>query len=95
MNEEEELKVKGVGNYGSRYHCSFDGRCFCIPSEEMGDLEWRLRYQPSAVSRSDQLVLAGLISSYRALTSYSQKDRNYVFGKIKKAVELKRKLNDD
>ena len=85
----DNIKVKGVGDYGSNYHCSFSEMCFAIPSKEMGELEWRLRYSQEFISGNDMLVLASLISSYRALTYKTQKKRNHIFENIKKALAIK------
>jgi len=47
-------------------NASFDGMCWPVLTQELNDLEWRLRYAANGKD-SDRLSAAGVISAYRAL----------------------------
>ncbi len=47
-------------------NASFDGMCWPVVTQELNDLEWRLRYAANGKD-SDRLTAAGVISAYRAL----------------------------
>jgi len=38
--------------------------------DRAGDIEWRLRYAPDAMTREDQLVAASVLAAYRCLVAH-------------------------
>jgi len=62
----------------------FDGMCWPTPNAATSELEWKLRY--STVTREEQLIIASVIQSYKALVFSTQKKRNYVCSVLKEAA---------
>lgn len=60
----------------SRYRHLSDGTAFPI---DVGELEWKLRYHPETLEKSDYLVLADVVASYEYLIKETtQKRRNFI-----------------
>ena len=62
---------------------SFDGRCWPKPSERISDIQWRMRYSNSELSREDMLIAASVLSAYAYLINTDDGDRNYVAAKLR------------
>lgn len=54
------------------------------PCEEMGDLEWRLRFSRDETSKSDRMLAASIISAYRQMIVDTQQKRNMIAKELKK-----------
>lgn len=51
---------------GSRLHCVLDDETvWAMPNNEMGELEWRLRY--GTPTRTDHLLAASVLGCYRQM----------------------------
>lgn len=68
-----------------KYYKHFNGMCWPIPSEDMGDLEWKLRY--SAITEGEKMVVASVLSAYRELINLPQKKRNEIIKELIKENE--------
>lgn len=53
------------------------------------EIQWKLRYQPETLTKSEQLIAASIITAYFSLIYKSQKNRNYVAGVLKKIERIK------
>lgn len=69
----------------SNYYKHFNGMCWPIPSEDMGGLEWRLRY--SSITEGEKMVVASVLSAYRELINLPQKKRNEIIKELRKENE--------
>lgn len=69
----------------SNYYKHFNGMCWPIPSEDMGELEWRLRY--SSITEGEKMVVASVLSAYRELINLPQKKRNEIIKELRKENE--------
>ena len=65
----------------------FDEMSWPFPQCEQDGLQWRLRYAPETITRSDKLTIASIMCAYSALIFKTQKDRNYICNKIKQAMD--------
>lgn len=64
----------------------FDEMTWHLPQCGEDGLQWRLRYAPATITRSDMLTLAESLCSYHALIFKTQKDRNYICKKLQEAM---------
>lgn len=84
------MKVIASGAYAS-----FDEMCWPVPGERAGEVEWRLRYTPEALSRADQLLAASIISSYRQMVGDPETKRNAVIRQLRLAQQERAHLQHD
>lgn len=63
------------------YYKHFNGMCWPVASEEMGELEWRLRY--SSITEGEKMVVASVMSAYRELLSLPQNKRNEIIKELR------------
>ena len=64
-----------------------DGTVWSTPCDHPdGGLEWRLRYAPASITRTEQLLAAGIIKSYRELLAVPERRRRYVVSQIRAAM---------
>lgn len=62
----------------------FDGMTWPLPNEEMGNLEWRLRYNPPAsMMQRDLLAAAGIISAYMQMVHDPESVRRVVVRELR------------
>ena len=66
-----------------RSYVHFDGMAWPDP-RFAADVNWRLRYSPQSITRSDQLVLASIADAYTTIISMTQRERNSRAARIKK-----------
>ena len=64
---------------------SFDGMTWPLGGERNREIEWRLRNDPEAVSRADQLVAASTLAAYRQLVMLPAKQRAYIIRNLRAA----------
>jgi len=63
----------------ARYRTLADGSVWPTPGDDPdGGLEWRLRYAPESITRTDLLVLASIVSAYREVLTCPSRRRNDV-----------------
>jgi hypothetical protein len=75
------MKVTASGMYAS-----FDDMCWPVPGERAGEVEWRLRYAPEALSRSDHLLAASIINAYRQMVGDPETKRRAVIRQLRLAA---------
>lgn len=63
----------------------FDGMAWPNP-RHASTLEYRLRYASRTIKRSDQLVLASIVSAYNTLIEATTKERNRRVASLRKAM---------
>jgi hypothetical protein len=74
------MKIGANGAYAS-----FDEMCWPVPGERAGEVEWRLRYAPEALSRSDHLLAASIINAYRQMVGDPKTKRQSVVRQLRLA----------
>jgi len=63
-----------------------NGSVWPLPCEDMGELEWQLRYGRGELSRSQRLDIAGIVNSYMFMIgNCTQKERNAICKALKVA----------
>jgi hypothetical protein len=64
-----------------------DGSVWSTPCDQADDsLEWRLRYAETSITRTDQLLAAGIISCYREMLIMPERRRRYVVAQLRAAM---------
>jgi len=61
---------------------SFDGMCWPLPSERLGEIEYKMRYD-NVFTRSDMLIAASVLNAYRELVTCSAEKRRTVISGIR------------
>jgi hypothetical protein len=74
---------------------SFDGMCWPAAGSRASSLEWQLRYQPEALTREDQLVLASVVSAYLQMVRDPEAKRRRVIRKLREARDAEPPEADD
>jgi hypothetical protein len=69
----------------SGMYSSFDEMCWPVPGEAAGNVEWRLRYAPEALSRSDHMLAASIINAYRQMVGDPETKRRAVIRQLRLA----------
>lgn len=66
-------------------YLSFGGMCWPNP-RYMGSLCWHVAHSPTAITRSDQLVLSSFAQAYEHLIAMPVKERNRRIASIKREM---------
>jgi len=63
-------------------YATFDGMAWPMPCEQLDELQWRMRYSPESLSRSDMLLAASVLCAYSNLIQCNAAKRESVVRSI-------------